>query len=280
MFDVLVTYAPFYRIHEIKTYFARNIRLLSPQRAVAYVDNVHTDEQKAMLARELEGIETVPGSWGDRNLTVLSILKDFRRTQENVLIVDSDNLLDPRISEFDRAMGARGFDYYNIMEKGFHGFERFRKRSINLGTVKLEQEDLPVYGYRVGGTKSGVFFIGRKQAVRIGRATLAKLKQEVISDCETALKRLPVGLRNYLTDETSMGFVYYYSGIRTVPWSVLSEHLGHADSGKENTPIGRLLTSITYSEFARGLPWRKYPRSSWMFLRYKASQLLYALLTL
>lgn len=275
-----MTYAPFHRIHEIKSYFTKNVQVASPKRAVAYVDNVFSDEQRAMLSRELEGVETVSGFWGDRNTTVLSIMKHFRQTGEDILIVDSDNLLDPRITQFDSAMVERGFDYYNIMEKGFRGFERFRRRSLDLGTVKLKEAELPVYGYRVGGIRSGVFFIGRKQAVRIGRATLSKLREEVISDCEAALRRLPAALRNYLTDETSMGFVYYYSGMKTVPWSVLSDHIGHADPGMENTKARRLLTSITFSEFARGLRWSKYPRSSWMFFRYKAAELLYALLTL
>ncbi|MEM4898120.1 MAG: hypothetical protein QXT13_10870 [Pyrobaculum sp.] len=41
--EALVTYIPFYRIHEVFNYFLANAQIIKPKRKIVYVDNVYTD---------------------------------------------------------------------------------------------------------------------------------------------------------------------------------------------------------------------------------------------
>jgi hypothetical protein len=88
----LVTYLPFYRIHEVETYFIRNVEVMKPRAAIVYVDNVYHEKQREVLARVLPGnVEVRFGNWRNRNNTWIAMLRDFHTLGGEVVVVDSDN---------------------------------------------------------------------------------------------------------------------------------------------------------------------------------------------
>jgi len=88
----LVTYLPFYRIHEVETYFMRNVEVMKPRAAIVYVDNVYHEKQREILARVLSGnVEVRFGNWRNRNNTWIAMLRDFHTLGGEVMVVDSDN---------------------------------------------------------------------------------------------------------------------------------------------------------------------------------------------
>lgn len=56
---ILITYLPFYRIHELLLYFLLNMDLLKVERGIAYIDNVFNPMQHRILTQLLAetGIE-------------------------------------------------------------------------------------------------------------------------------------------------------------------------------------------------------------------------------
>jgi len=280
MIDALITYLPLYRIHELKEAFAENLAELHPKRAIAYVDNVYSDAQKEMLSKVvndgLEGIEVRWGNWNDRNLTFLAIIKDCATENINSLVVDSDNVLSRNFRNLDQALCDAGFQYYTVMEENNPDLPKYIERSTLLGKVSLSQQNaVSVYGYRVPGFWRGIFYIGRKQAVKLDTTLLKKLDLKVICDAEKSLLRVPASLRNYMSDETTLGFIYYYSGIERVPWIIASHHRHHGSTPTMDKRFRRLLASTAICDFARHLPKSRYPRATWLYLRYKLTQLYY-----
>ncbi len=77
---LLITYLPFYRIHELLLYFLLNLDLLKAERGIAYIDNVFSPAQIDILRRVIEGtpIELRFGNWRDRSLTFMQIIRDAK----------------------------------------------------------------------------------------------------------------------------------------------------------------------------------------------------------
>lgn len=91
----LVTYLPFYRIHEINEYFMRNVEILKPRDAIVYIDNVYREKQKEIISKVVPNeIEVRVGNWRNRNNTWLSMLRDFQNLGGEVMVVDSDNVVE------------------------------------------------------------------------------------------------------------------------------------------------------------------------------------------
>jgi len=106
---LLVTYLPFHRIHEVGEYFLRNVQLIGPSEAIAYVDNVFRDEQRDILVRALSdaGVEVRMGNWRSRDVTWFQMLADLQGS-EDLLFVDSDSVADEHFHEIHRQMEERG----------------------------------------------------------------------------------------------------------------------------------------------------------------------------
>jgi hypothetical protein len=281
MIETLVTYLPFHRIHEVGETFKYNFEQTHAKRAIVYVDNIYTDVQKRLVQRVsetlMENVETRPVNWMDRSLTLLNIIEDSMVEPTDTLIVDSDNFLGENFGDLDNRLQEAGFGYYTIMERGYPTMHRFIARSRVIGTVTLTNNMLiQVYGYRVTGTWRGIFFIGRKQAVKLDKQLLRKLDRRVILDAQKALLKMPLPLRNNMSDETTLGFVYYYSGVREVPWCIHSTHTAHESTQNVSPIFKRMLSSSAICFFARSLPKRRYPRVAWMYTRYKLAQTYYA----
>jgi hypothetical protein len=67
---ILVTYLPFYRLHEVLQYFVKNIEILQPKRSIVYVDNVYNERQNEIIKRIVpQDIEVVQGNWRNRGDT-------------------------------------------------------------------------------------------------------------------------------------------------------------------------------------------------------------------
>jgi hypothetical protein len=57
-----VTYLPFHRLHEIIEFFAKNVEVIRPEKAVAFVDNVYHEKQKELALKLLpRGVDYVFG---------------------------------------------------------------------------------------------------------------------------------------------------------------------------------------------------------------------------
>ena len=65
---MLVTYMPFYRIHEVEEYFLRSVENASAEESMVFVDNVFHPSQRRILERELH-IPFEAGNWGSRGAT-------------------------------------------------------------------------------------------------------------------------------------------------------------------------------------------------------------------
>jgi len=48
---ILVTYLPFYRLHEVLQYFVKNIEILQPKHNIVYVDNVYNERQNEIIKK-------------------------------------------------------------------------------------------------------------------------------------------------------------------------------------------------------------------------------------
>lgn len=273
--DVLITYLPFYRIHEVLDYFARNADALGVKRRVVYVDNMYRDKQLGILREILPGDIEVRGvNFRDRNLTFLRIIRDAKNEGWDALVVDSDNLLDDILGIIDEELVDK-YGFYTVLDYETSGKHLFLGRSRTLGSIEVEGKVIPVYGYRVTGSWKGVFFIGPKQAVRLSKALLGRIDDAVIDKVEGALMSIEPSLRGFISDETTLGMVLYYSGVEEVPWVIATHHMHHASNPRGgDTRTLRLLVATAHAKLGRELMKRKLGgRIAWYTLRYKVAQL-------
>jgi hypothetical protein len=102
---ILVTYLPFYRLHEVLQYFVKNIEILQPRRSIVYVDNVYNERQNEIIKRIVpQDIEVVQGNWRNRGDTWFKILRDLHNFDEEILVIDSDNIADPKLREINHVL--------------------------------------------------------------------------------------------------------------------------------------------------------------------------------
>mgnify|MGYP001772933776 CR=1 FL=1 len=269
----LVTYLPFYRIHEINEYFMRNVEILKPKNAIAYIDNVFHERQKEIINKVIpNNVEVKLGNWRNRNNTWLTMLKDFHSIGSEIMVVDSDNVVEPVLIEVHEVLSAQAL-IYTILE-----VEVWRRnpshlliRSRKIGDIKLSSDTRPVYAYKVydnsmkGFFRSGsIFFIGPKQVV-----TFMKLPEiELINRVERAINQVDPWLRNFISDETLLGVIAYLMGVREVPWTVASHHHHHGSTLGKAT---ELLVAAAHYQFAKAL-YREFHRRE--FTRYRIKYLL------
>ncbi|WP_291999655.1 hypothetical protein [Caldivirga sp.] len=273
--DTLITYLPFYRIHEVIDYFMVNAKLLGVKHSIVYVDNVFKDRQVELLRRVLpEDVEIRYGNWRDRNLTFMRILRDAREEELDALVVDSDNLLEEELVNVDGELISR-FGYYTVLDHETKGRTLFLSRSIRLGEVNVNGRSVEVYGYRIPGFWKGVFFIGPKQAVRLSKPLLESINLSVLGKIEESLKNIEPGIRLYVSDETTLGLLLYYSGIKVMPWVTMSHHMHHGSTTINDRKTLKLLVATAHAQLGRGLVARGMGgRVLWYLSRYKISQLL------
>lgn len=272
--DTLVTYLPFYRLHEVLDYFIVNVKSLNVKHAVVYVDNVFKDKQFEILRRVIpEEVEVRYGNWRDRNLTFMRIIRDAREEGWDALVVDSDNIIEEDLAKVDGELVGR-YGYYTVLDHETRGRAIFLSRSIKLGTVKAGDREVEVYGYRIAGFWKGVFFIGPKQAVRLSRRLLESINMGLLGKIEESLRSMEAGIRLYVSDETTLGMLMYYSGVRIMPWVTMSHHMHHGSTSVNDMRTLKLLVATAHSQLAKGLVSRGVGgRVLWYLIRYKVSQL-------
>jgi hypothetical protein len=279
LIDTLVTYLPFYRIHEIKDYFLLNKENLKTVKSIVYVDNVYHRSQAEILKELFNNeVEIRPVNWNDRNLTLLQILEDTKKEKWDCLVIDSDNILGKDFQKIDELMIEAGFDYYNVdhIKGGFYApimnSRRPIKRIRKLVTINRHDISLSVYSYKITGVWRGILFIGPKQAVRLSKKIMEELDWGVVEDTRKALLKVEPFLRGHIADEWTLGVVYYYSGLKEIPWIAYSEHHHDESSPKSSTCLKKIIKSTAMSQFAKGFKATKYKRMTWVYLRYKLSQ--------
>jgi len=269
---MLVTYMPFYRIHEVEEYFLRSAENAGAEESMVFVDNVFHPSQRRILERELH-IPFEAGNWGSRGATWFAMLRELGGRGE-VVFMDSDNVLDPG---FRGVAGRLPGDAYGIIdwEEWGRGAVHFVRRSSPSGELDVGGRRLPLFLYRVydesaaGLLRGGsVFFFGPKQAVGLRRFPDPDLLERV----ERAFLGVQHDLRRFISDETVLGVLMHLMGISEVPWTAASHHYHHGSTpGYAFKPFvamahaqfgGNLYAEFRRPEFRRY--WLKYRLS---FLR-------------
>lgn len=266
---LLATYLPFYRLHEVETYFLKNVETLRPKAAVVYIDNVYREEQRKIIERIAPlDVEIKTGNWRNRNDTWLYMLRDFESYTGDWLVVDSDNVVEPLLAEAHGEL--RKNPVYTVLdeEAWSRSPRNFLVRSRQIGAVAGR----PVYAYKVydgswrGLLRGGsLFFIGPKQVVAFSKL----FDREILEKVGRALSRVDMWLRNFISDETLLGILAYLSGIEEVPWIVASHHYHHGSTPGKAT---KLYVAAAHYQFATALG-----REFGDFLRYRVKYMLSAL---
>ncbi len=162
-------------------------------------------------------------------------------------MVDSDNVLDESITQIDSELVSK-YMHYTILDRETWERREDRQRFLSR-SVKLQDEP-QVYGYRIAGKWRGVFFIGPKQGVRLSKPLLESINTNMLDRLSDALKSIDSGIRRFLSDETTLGMLYYYSGIRiTPPYIVASSHKHHGSDPSYHP----LIVAMAHAELGRRL---------------------------
>lgn len=201
------------------------------------------------------------------------MLKDFHSFSDDVMVVDSDNVVEPVLAEVHGLLRGRGI--YTILDKEAWGRNpgHFLARSRKAGDLKLSNADLPLYEYKVyddslgGMFRGSVFFIGPKQVVSFSRLPDVELLDRV----ERALEGVDPWLKNYISDETLLGVIAHLMGFEWVPWTIASHHHHHGSTPGRAT---KLLVAAAHYQFGKGLV-REF--GGWGFRRYALKYLLSSL---
>jgi len=126
------------------------------------------------------------------------------------------------------------FDFYTIIDEGATNWKKFLKRSRLIYELNVKSKKITVYSFRIPGFWRGIFFIGPKQAVRLSKNLLEKIDTKILRHVELALNNVEPELRQYLSDETVLGTILYYSGIKWIPWLEYSVHYTHGSIKESN----------------------------------------------
>lgn len=94
--------------------------------------------------------------------------------------------------------------------------------------------------------KGPTFFIGPKQAVYIK----TPIDKNVVEKVERAFSQVNPALRQIIADETVLGVIAYYSGLREVPWAVASNHYHH---GSILPRVVKSHIALAHYQFAKAL---------------------------
>ncbi len=257
----LVTYLPFYRIHEVELYFNKSVEAVKPDRSVVYLDNVFSKEQENIARSLIKQHELKFGDWGNRGSTWFSMLRDMSRENETTIIVDSDNVLDGQIRDIDIVD-----DVYTVhhKEEGKTLTNSYMKRSREGETLNVQGKSITTFFYRVyeGSVLSSgsTFFIGPKQAVIFKKSP----DPRIIDGVERAFNSVQPAMRRFISDEAVLGVIVYLMGLREVRWFICSEHYHY---GLNKLPPNKLLIALAHAQFASGL-YAEFKATE--FLRYWA----------
>lgn len=280
MIDTLVTYIAFHRLPDIDAYFLKNVEIVKPKRSIVYIDNVYDEFHNEIIRQVLaSSVEVRTGNWRDKNLCVINILKDMRKDNSSVLIIDSDNLIDPGFNELDDAMEKNGHDFYTMLEHERKSMALDSKRITDLGIIALRDgRKIQVRNYKIAGTLRAIFYIGPKQGMRFGSRFLASLDGRLIDQVDNSVRKLHAGIGNQLSDESTLGLICYYSGVKTTPWVEFTRHVQHGAGTGSGENFSSVLKSIAHCDLARGVFSSKRPRVYWYYFRYKVTELARALI--
>jgi hypothetical protein len=280
LIDTLVTYIPFDRMNDIRRYFIKNADNVKPSVSVVYVDDVHEDSQLNLIKESIpENVEIRTGNWRDKNLCIVNIVKDLKQAGRTALIVDSDNLLDEGFRELDSIMETQRMPFYTVLEHGRKSMALDPKRTRIVGYANMSDgRSVMIRSYRIAGFRRPIFYLGPKQAIRLGHDFLESLNEAVLDRVENSLKRLHKGIGNQLSDEATLGIACYYSGTKETPWVEFCTHLQHQSGTDSAHNYSRILKCMANYELARGMFDRKYPRVYWYYARYKLTQLVWSIL--
>ncbi len=252
----LVTYLPFYRIHEINEYFVKNMELIRPRNAIVYIDNVYHERQKELINKIIpNNIEVKVGNWRNRNNTWLSMFRDFHNLNDEIIVIDSDNVVEPVLPEIHEKL--RHYTIYSILdEESWSRFsERFLIRSRKIGNLNINNVIKPIYAYKVyddsikgifTGKRGPTFFIGPKQAI----AFMKIPDIDILSKVERAFNNVDLWLRNFISDETFLGVTAHLMGVVEVPWTIASHHYHHGSTLGKAT---ELLVAAAHYQFGKEL---------------------------
>jgi hypothetical protein len=171
----------------------KNIEILQPKRSIVYVDNVYNERQNEIIEKIVpQDIEVVQGNWRNRGDTWFKILRDLHNFNEEMLVIDSDNIADPKLREINHVL-LKDYKVYTIAHYGVVGslLNNFLRRSRYVGEISVDGRKKSLYAYRIkpktlkeflfrGGPP---FFIGPKQVVsyqnHLTKRLLKKLKEHL-----------------------------------------------------------------------------------------------------
>ncbi|MFP3417207.1 MAG: hypothetical protein RXO71_02800 [Nitrososphaeria archaeon] len=247
----LVTYLPFYRVHEVIEYFDKNVREIKPEEAIVYVDNVFHARQIEILKKIVpDSITVKTGNWRSRSGTWFTMLRDLQGSNE-VAIMDSDNIID---SSFVEANSQMPYSMYTVLDREAwsRGAPNIMARSRLIGEINVKENKIPVYAYKIYEPnllrKGTVIFIGPKQVV-----VYRKLPDpQIIDSVERAFLNVPSEFRQLISDEVVLGIMAYLSGIKEVPWIVFSTHMHHGSVHSASVKIKAIVASA-HIMFAKSL---------------------------
>jgi|GEM_PF-2713602 len=53
------------------------------------------------------------------------------------------------------------------------------------------------------------------------------MNKKAIIDIKNLMQKIDLRFRNYISNKITLGFIYYYSGIKDIPWIIGTEHEFH-----------------------------------------------------
>ena len=272
LIDTLLTYLPLSRIDDIQKYFNKNYEILRPKRSIIYIDTGR------LTAKELEQLSIRPmirqytrpsyeirlGGWTDRNLCLMQLLSDLQNDTEfdNLYIIDSDNLLESSFQETDSSMEEAGFSFYTVMDRADK-----RKRLLERSELIFSDKKLQVWRYKIfRRTWISPFFIGPKQGIRMNKQFVDSLNKTMIRSISDAMRSLEPNLRNFVTDETTLGMLLHYSGVGSTSWIRHGAHM----QGPRPSHADYLLCALAFSRFGKSMMKRHNGLGiKWYYLRNK-----------
>jgi hypothetical protein len=271
MIETAVTLVPFERIDEILTYFSKNVENLGVRNAIAYIEATKDWQRSATASMIPSFVEPRFVSTG-MNLTLFEILESLKRNPTNLILIDSDNLLDPNFQQLDDSMVRNGFDFYSVKERNSNASVEIKR-----STLAATLGEYIIRNYKIRGRWRSPVFFGPKQAIRIGRDTLAKLDADVMGEIKQTFLQLDPAFEHFLADETLLGTIFLYSGLALTPWIIASEHK-RIGTTREPSQFRSFITAAASVSFARLVDKRKYGKFRSYLVRYALALAARALL--
>ncbi|MGC9104778.1 MAG: hypothetical protein ACP5JF_08360, partial [Candidatus Methanodesulfokora sp.] len=101
------------------------------------------------------------------------------------------------------------------------------------------------------------------------------LNYSMLENIEESLKNIDAGIRSFLTDETVLGMLLFYSNIRTTPWVIMSYHIHHGSTETKGiSRTSKLMVTMVHTQLGKELLKRKLSKEMlWYYTRYKIAQL-------